>query len=69
MIEPPLNHQKVYYGVEHTYMREVRPMIQIEEFEEYGWKSVDSEGRLYLGKDYAGKDVKILIEEVRESDG
>jgi hypothetical protein len=25
---------------------------------------VDSEGRLYLGKDYADKDVKILIEEI-----
>jgi len=41
-------------------------MIQIDEFEEYGWKSVDSEGRLYLGKDYADKNVKILIEDVEE---
>lgn len=35
----------------------------------YETKRVDNSGKLYLGKDYAGKEVKILIEEVVETDG
>jgi hypothetical protein len=29
-------------------------------------KPVDNRGRIYLGTEYAGKDVKLVIEEVNE---
>jgi hypothetical protein len=31
-------------------------------------KSVDKSGRLYLGKDYAGKTVRLVIEQIDDTD-
>jgi len=42
--------------------------ITIEDPNLYVTKEVDSSGRVYLGKDWAGKDVKIAVEVVEESE-
>jgi len=43
--------------------------FRITDPELYEKKNVDSSGKLYVGKDYAGKKVKIVIEKVVEDEG
>lgn len=40
--------------------------IRIEDPEIYDSKTIDSQGRLYIGREYAGKRVKIVVEEVED---
>lgn len=40
--------------------------ITIEDPDTHGTKTVDGQGRLYLGKRYAEKDVKFTIEVIEE---
>lgn len=40
--------------------------IIIEDPEMYAVKDVDSSGRIYLGKEWAGREVRIAVESVRE---
>lgn len=42
--------------------------VTVQDPETYTKKSVDGSGKLYLGRDYAGKQVKFIVETVEEKD-
>lgn len=42
--------------------------IRIDDPDLYERKTVDGEGRIYVGREFANKDVKIVIEAIEETE-